>query len=181
MRWDKKNIPHKGWIEIGIEDLGEEAEFGEKIQYEQCEMCGNEKIRYVHIMKHPEFRGELRVGRTCAGHMTDDYENSEFKEKELKNRVQRKKNFMKKEWRQVVKTGNYTLKYKGEHITIMRSKYGSGWGVIYAGKRCWEYHGKKIYNFDTARLVAFNLFDEMYNSSGEAQPYWDGVRWIYQQ
>lgn len=23
MRWDKKDIPHKGWIEIGMEDLGE--------------------------------------------------------------------------------------------------------------------------------------------------------------
>lgn len=28
MRWDKKDIPHKGWIEIGMEDLGAEAEFG---------------------------------------------------------------------------------------------------------------------------------------------------------
>lgn len=43
MRWDKKDIPHKGWIETGMEDLGEEAEFGDEIQYEQCEMCGNEK------------------------------------------------------------------------------------------------------------------------------------------
>lgn len=30
MRWDKKDIPHKGWIEIGMEDLGEEAEFGDE-------------------------------------------------------------------------------------------------------------------------------------------------------
>ena len=22
MRWDKKDIPHKGWTEIGMEDLG---------------------------------------------------------------------------------------------------------------------------------------------------------------
>ena len=109
MRWDKKDIPHKGWTEIGMEDLGEEAEFGEDIEYERCEMCGNEKIRYVHIMTHPEFPGELRVGCICACHMTDDYENPEERERDLKNRVQRKKNFMKKEWRQVVRTGNFTL------------------------------------------------------------------------
>ena len=60
------------------------------------EMCGNEKIRYVHIMTHPEFPGELRVGCICACHMTDDYENPEARERDLKNRVQRKKNFMKK-------------------------------------------------------------------------------------
>ena len=49
------------------------------------------------------------------------------------------------------------------------------------GEYCWNYHGKKIYDFDTARLVAFNLFDEMYNSRREAQPYWDDDRWIYQE
>ena len=43
MRWDKKDIPHKGWVEIGMEDLGEVAEFGDEIQYEQCEMCGMKK------------------------------------------------------------------------------------------------------------------------------------------
>ena len=179
MRWDKKGIPDKGWTEIGIEDLGEEVDFGEEIRYERCEMCGNEKIRYVHIMTHPEYRGELRVGCDCACKMTDDYENPEARERDLKNRVQRKKNFMKKEWRQVVRSGNFTLKYKGENITIMRSKYGTGWGVCYAGEWRWNYHGKKISDFDTARLVAFNLFDEMYNSRSEAQPYWDGDRWLY--
>lgn len=35
MRWDKKGIPHKGWTEIGIEDLGEEVDFGEEIRYER--------------------------------------------------------------------------------------------------------------------------------------------------
>ena len=84
MRWDKKGIPQKGWLEIGMEDLGEEAEIGEEIQYEQCEMCRNEKIRYVHIMKHPEFQGEMRVGCICASHMTDDYENPGARERELR-------------------------------------------------------------------------------------------------
>ena len=50
MRWNKADLPHKGLTEIGMEDLGEGLE-GEEIEYEQCEMCGNEKIRYVHIMK----------------------------------------------------------------------------------------------------------------------------------
>ena len=40
---------------------------------------------------------------------------------------------------------------------------------------------KRYMIFNTARLVAFNLFDEMYNSRREAQPYWDDDRWIYQE
>ena len=46
-RWEREGIPHKGWKEIGIEDLGEDLESGDDVEYEQCEMCGQEKIRYV--------------------------------------------------------------------------------------------------------------------------------------
>ena len=45
MRWDKPNIPHRGWEYIGMEDLGEDVYPGDPIPYEQCEMCGKEKIR----------------------------------------------------------------------------------------------------------------------------------------
>ena len=62
MRWDKAEIPHKGWQYIGVEDLGEHAEAGGLIDYEQCEMCGNERIRYVHLLEHPDYNGEIRVG-----------------------------------------------------------------------------------------------------------------------
>ena len=48
LRWNKADIPHKGWEYIGMEDLGEDAYPGDSIPYEQCEMCGKEKIRYVH-------------------------------------------------------------------------------------------------------------------------------------
>ena len=54
-------------------------------------MCGQEKIRYVHILQHPNFSGELRVGCICTEHMTDDYINPQKKERELKNRLNRKK------------------------------------------------------------------------------------------
>lgn len=62
---------------------------------------------------------------------------------------------------------------------IMKSKFGPGWGIIYKGKQQWEYHGRKITDFDTARTVAFNLFDELHESRHLEQPYWDGDRWIY--
>jgi hypothetical protein len=56
VRWDRTGIPHKGWNCVGMEDLGEDIMPGEDIPYEQCEMCGNEKIRYIHILSHPEYR-----------------------------------------------------------------------------------------------------------------------------
>ncbi|MGM9600790.1 MAG: hypothetical protein ACI3W5_04285 [Faecousia sp.] len=179
LRWDKADIPHKGWEYIGMEDLGEDVYPGDPIPYEQCEMCGKEKIRYVHLLKHPDYNGEIRVGCDCASKMICDYVTPQERERNLKNRVNRRKNFMKQEWYRKPETGNYTLRYKGDNITIMRSKFGPGWGVIYKGRTQWEYHGRKITDFDTARTVAFNLFDEFYESRHQEQPYWDGNRWIY--
>ena len=86
---------------------------------------------------------------------------------------------MKQRWNVHPRTGNYVLRYKGENITIMRSKFGSGWGVIFQGETRWKYHEKKIYDLDTAKLVAFNLFDELHGSANEVQPYWNQGRWIY--
>ena len=117
-RWEREGIPHKGWKEMGIEDLGEDLESGDDVEYEQCEMCGQEKIRYVHILQHPNFNGELRVGCVCAERMTDDYINPQKTERELKNRLNRKKNFMRREW-QERNQGKYVLRYKGENITII--------------------------------------------------------------
>ena len=179
LRWNKADIPHKGWEYIGMEDLGEDVYPGDPIPYEQCEMCGKEKIRYVHLLKHPDYDGKIRVGCDCASKMICDYVTPQERERNLKNRVNRRKNFMKQEWYRKPETGNYTLRYKGDYITIMKSKFGPGWGIIYKGKQQWEYHGRKITDFDTARTVAFNLFDELHESRHQEQPYWDGDRWIY--
>lgn len=158
MHWDKSDIPHKGWTEVDIIDLGEEAEPGEQIEYETCEMCGNEKIRFVHVLTHPDFNGEMRVGCVCAERMTDDYVNPERRENEVRNRANRKYNFMKQEWYRNAK-GNYVLKYKGQFITVVPSRYGAGFGVYYGGQSVWDYKGKKIMDLQTAKLAAFDAFD----------------------
>ena len=40
-------------------------------------------------------------------------------------------------WYRKPETGNYTLRYKGDYITIMKSKFGPGWGIIYKGQQQW--------------------------------------------
>ena len=179
MRWDRAGVPHKGWRYIGMEDLGEDAYPGDEICYEQCEMCGKERIRYVHILDHPEYEGEIRVGCVCASNMIDNYDTPREMEKDLRNRASRRSNFLRREWNYKLSTGNYTLRYKGENITIMKSRFGANWGVIYDGSCVWEYNGKKIRDLDTAKKVAFDLFDELYDSHGQAQPHWEDNRWIY--
>ena len=69
-RWDLPGVPHKGWTLVGFEDIKEEDPDAD---YETCEMCGNERIRFVHILSHQDYNSVMRVGCACAEKMTDDY------------------------------------------------------------------------------------------------------------
>ena len=97
-RWSQEGIPHKGWRYVDVEDVCEGLAGDNERVYEQCQMCRNERIRYVHILTHPEFDGEIRVGCDCAAKMTDNYVNPQQRERDLKNRLYRKRNFAKQDW-----------------------------------------------------------------------------------
>jgi hypothetical protein len=65
-RWDQPNIPHKGWTCVDVIDLRSGEASSKEADYATCEMCGNERIRYVHIMEHAALEGNLSVGCVCA-------------------------------------------------------------------------------------------------------------------
>lgn len=165
-RWNKEGLPHKGWEYVDVVDLAEYTEPGDPIPYEKCEMCGNENIRYAHIMRHPDLDGEIHVGCVCAEKMTDDYVNPQMRETALKNRIKRLKSFNKVPWNVNASKGSYSKRYKGECITIMKSKYGN-WGVFFAGHRIWKHDGHKIFSKEEAERVAFLIFEKYHTTQRE--------------
>ena len=70
-------IPKDGWTDDRVEDM-KEANFS-------CEHCKKEKIRFVHVLTHPQYEGELHVGCVCAGKLTGNIELSKQKERERRN------------------------------------------------------------------------------------------------
>lgn len=155
-RWDNPGIPHKGWTLVGCVDLGEGVYGDDEIEYETCEMCHNEKIRYVHILTHPNYPGEIHVGCDCACKMTEDYITHPEDERRLRNRANRRRNFLKQEWTKN-HNGNWVLRYKGDHITaIERNGY---YGFACHGKWVWYYRGRRINDLQTLKLAAFDAFD----------------------
>ena len=132
-------------------------------------MCGNEKIRYVHVMRHSEWPEVLHVGCVCAEKMTDDYVNPRERETILRNKASRRTNFNKVVWRYNQEKRTYTKKYKGENITIVESRYG-GYGVLFADNKIWNYQSRKIRDFEFAEKVAFEVFDE-YHTTREEREY----------
>lgn len=109
--------PKKGWDWVGAVDLHDDEglEFGD---YETCEYCHKEQIRYVHTLSHPDWKYEIRVGRICSDELSGD-PRAATTEKRLRNRSQRRANFPKlRSWRASAK-GNLWIKYKDHHIVVM--------------------------------------------------------------
>lgn len=147
--------PLSGWVCVDMYDVADK----EDAALFTCELCECPKVRYAHVMRHPEYFKDVHVGCICAGIMDGDILAAKERDRLMKNRAKRKRNYLKRKWR-VGWNGNQTLRYKSEQVTILQSKFGiNEFGVVYKGKSVWQYKGRKINNFLTAVHVAFDLVD----------------------
>ncbi|MCI9843520.1 hypothetical protein FLV_01865 [Flavobacterium pectinovorum] len=149
--WKQSGIPHKGWILIDVIDVREDEQSEDETEYESCMMCGNERIRYVHIVEHREINEEFRVGCVCAEKMTNDYLNPGRRESELRNRANRRKNWKKKTWKLSSKL-NWYIKVEDHIIVIFKDKFTSKYKVMID-----KTIGNKFFkDLEDAKMAAFN-------------------------
>jgi hypothetical protein len=81
------------------------------------------------------------------------------RERLMKNRAKRKKNFPKRKWKEMP-YGTYILMHKGSWIKMMHSKFNDQHYVVsYNGKSLWKYKGQPITSFLAAVYAAFDLVD----------------------
>ena len=105
--------PLVGWYCEEVIDWGE-ATF-------TCELCGYKNVRFVHVMVHKDFSEKLRVGCICAGNLEGDIFAAKVRDKEARAKSRRKKNFLKKEWRE--ESGMLTLRFKNQKLTIEQDSF----------------------------------------------------------
>lgn len=121
-------------------------------------MCGQEKIRFVHIMEHSTYPDILRVGCICAEKMSNDYIHPKQREKKLKNRALRRKKWLTRKWR-ISSKGNDYLNIRGYNIGTYKRKNGK-----------WSWWINKIFSRrsyktkNEARLALFDCFSKMENN-----------------
>lgn len=153
-RWNIPNIPHKGWTLQDVIDVREDGQSVEETNYETCMMCNNERIRYVHIVTHPEVAEDFLVGCICAEKMTNDYVTPKRLEKKLRQRTARRANWIKKPWKRT-ENGNHTFIFEGHRLLIFKDKKTSKYKC-----KIGEVWGKK--SFDTveqAKNAVYNGID----------------------
>jgi len=120
-KWSMVGVPHKGWVCVDIEDLGEPQA--------ECEMCESQTIRYVHHMEHPDYPDSLAVGCVCSGHMEGSLAAARDREASMRSRTSKRARWLGRIWKMSVK-GNPTIKADGFRITVYGR--GSGYGATIA-------------------------------------------------
>jgi hypothetical protein len=146
-KWSVAGVPHRGWVCVDIEDLGEPQI--------ECQMCESQMIRYVHHMEHQDYPEVLEVGCVCAGHMEGDLSASRAREASMRNRASKRKRWISRAWR-VSARGNPYIASDGFRITIYPR--GGGWAAaVAAADNSKVQHSRR--NFKTvseAKLAAFD-------------------------
>jgi len=147
-KWSEPSVPHKGWVCVGIVDLGEPEAV--------CEMCETQQIRYVHAMTHPNYATELSVGCVCAEKMEDDYVGPRLREKALRSAAGRRKRWLSRKW-QTSARGNPYINTGGFNIVVYPNGDGS-WGARVGERNSGRFvASKRRYpSEDAAKLAAFD-------------------------
>ena len=85
-----KGLPKDGWYCDYWEDMGDADN--------RCELCGIERVRYVHHMQNVITNDHLAVGCYCAGGMENDLPAAIERERSNVNRLKRRARFRDKRW-----------------------------------------------------------------------------------
>ncbi len=162
-RWDQPGVPHKGWHCVDVIDLRADGESADGTDYATCQMCGNEKIRYVHVMEHSYLDENFDVGCVCAEKMSGDYEGPKRREAKLRNRAARRTRWLQRKWRVSAK-GNSFLNVDGHNLGVHMNKF-KRWGY-----RIGSRFGAKTYaTKDEAKLA---LFDDFWAATQDDDRLW---------
>ncbi len=146
--------PPEGWYCIEVIDVREDDP---DAPLWTCELCGCERVRFVHVMDNPLYFEHVRVGCICAGIMEGDILAAEERERQMRNRAKRRRNFARKQWKQNWR-GSWSRTYRKKEMTIMRLGDGS-YFVMTGGRQTRAYRGKPITDFYSAVYAAFDLVD----------------------
>jgi hypothetical protein len=155
--WDQPGVPHNGWQCTGVEDLGADGGPVDERDYATCEMCGHERIRFLHSMEHPKYSLELKVGCVCAEKMSDDYVGPREREDKLRNRAGKRGRWLTRRWRQS-KNGNPYIRVGGYNLVVFPDRFRSNrWKFSIDG----EFSPRAYASEDEAKLALFDAYSEL--------------------
>ena len=145
--------PVTGWRCVDIIDVRED-DYDAPLS--ECELCGCAHVRYEHVMDNDLYFEPVTVGCICAGIMEGSILRARERERMLRNRSRRRKNFIKRRWVRSDRNICYR-RYRNQDIYIFEGTRNYTVKVGWYGTS--TYKGRPINNFLSAVYAAFDLAD----------------------
>jgi hypothetical protein len=146
-KWSQAGVPHKGWRCVDVDDRGEANQI--------CDMCESQPVRFVHHMEHDDYPDILKVGCVCAGHMEENLEGAQRRDKAMASRAGKRARWLQRQWRVSAK-GNEWLRADGYRVVVYRK--GNQWAATIAAEDDdFVHHGRRT--FPTSNEVKLAAFD----------------------
>lgn len=149
---ESMGAPCKGWICEQVVTM-DDATFS-------CELCGYDRIRYVHVMVHTDWDGKICVGCVCDGTMSGDMLAAQKRDEDAKRRDNRRKAFLKKQWE--LQGNNVMVLSKTRNRVITKKDSFRGrefYRVIVNGESYQWWDNRRIETSDMAKTVAFEVLE----------------------
>lgn len=125
-----------------------------------CELCDYDRIRYVHVMVHPQWNGEFRVGCVCDGTMSGNMLAAQERDDAAKRKEARKRAFLKKQWVEHP-AGFMVLPKTRRTITAETDSFRGRefYKVIVGGEPYQWWENRRIETLEAAKSVAFEVLE----------------------
>lgn len=143
---------------MDVYDVSPEGASAEETDYATCEMCGQERVRFVHVVEHDDYPGKLNVGCVCAEKMSGDYVNPRHQEAKLKSKAIRKGKWLTRKWRSS-KSGNEFINVGEYNLTVFPDQFRPG---------KWKYKVDNHFSpqsYQTSDQAKLALFEEFWRVS----------------
>lgn len=147
-KWSQAGVPHKGWVCINYEDLGEPSM--------RCQMCESSDIRYVHYMQHSRYQDVLACGVICAGNMEQDLLRADGREKQMKGNARRRANFPRRKAWYTNRNGRPQIKIGAYTVTMFQKANGWGGVVNHPLLKTGAFTRERFPNLESAQRAAFD-------------------------
>lgn len=144
--------PRSGWVCEDVITM-DSATFA-------CELCDYDRIKYVHVMLHPQWNGEFRVGCVCDGTMSGNMLAAKECDDAAKRSESRRSAFMKKQW--VEHPAGFMVLHKTRKtITAEKGTFRGRefYKVVIGGESYQWWENRRIETLEAAKAVVFEVLE----------------------
>lgn len=151
-RLTELGAPLFGWICVDVEDMGS-ASF-------VCDLCGYDRIRYVHVMEHPEWNGRFHVGCVCDGTMSGNMLAAKQRDDDARKKSARRVRFMSKPWRESPSGTLELLRSREKVIAEPDSFRGrTYYRVKVSGEEYQWYSNRRMESLEDVKRLVFEVLE----------------------